>query len=85
MEDCASGPVAGELDDAPLLVDWNFDTHPRLGGAVLRGRVYGHPNYENGSRIMTSHLAVIDEADGAWARTLSRYYRLGRSEFEALH
>ena len=60
-------------------------THPRLGGAVLRGRVYGHPDIEDGSRITTSHLAVIDGAGSEWARTMSRYYRLGRREEEALH
>lgn len=52
---------------------------------MLRGRVYGHPDIEDGSRITTSHLAAIDGAGAEWARTMSRYYRLGRREDEALH
>ena len=84
-EECAAGPEAGELHAAPFLSDWAFDAHPRLGGPVLRGRVYGHPDIEDGSRITTSHLAAIDGAGAEWARTMSRYYRLGRREEEALH
>jgi hypothetical protein len=47
--------------------------------------VYGHPAIVDGTRIHTSHVAVLDEEGGRWARTISRYYLLGRPEGETIH
>lgn len=47
--------------------------------AQLAGRVTGHPRLREGARITTSPLLRIDPHAG-WARTWSRYYRLGRQD-----
>ncbi|MFC6048608.1 DUF6634 family protein [Methylobacterium hispanicum] len=52
---------------------------------MLKGRVYGHPGIEEGASVATSHLVVIDGAAGEWARTVSRYYRLGHKGSETTH
>lgn len=61
------------LAKAPLLEDW-VPTVTALG-VQLVGRVSGHPLHGD-SAIVTSPLWFADP-DGTWARTLSRYYRLG--------
>ena len=60
------------LQDAPLLVHW----FPILSseGVELAGHVFGHPTRPNGFMV-TSPLWLADP-DGAWVRTLSRFYRL---------
>jgi hypothetical protein len=66
-------PSPGELSRAPLLIDWRLVA--LLSGLLLSGFVAGHPLL--GSRnIVTSPLWVLDPGLG-WARTLSRFYRLG--------
>jgi hypothetical protein len=67
------GPSAAELDASPLLDDWRevMEFH-----VVLEGRVKDHPELGD-RRIRTSALYHMDEKRG-YARTLSRYYRLGR-------
>lgn len=66
-------PTAAELAQAPLLVDWRLAV--LLSGLSLTGFVAGHPIL--GARtIVTSPLWVLDP-DLTWARTLSRFYRLG--------
>lgn len=47
------------------------------GCARLFGRVTGHPLLRKGARIYTSPYLQVDPAAG-WARTWSRFYRLGR-------
>lgn len=84
-EESAAGPERAELAGAPFLTDWSFGVDRLLGGAVLKGRVYGHPGIEEGACIATSHLVAIDGAAAEWARTVSRYYRLGRKESETAH
>lgn len=60
--------------DAPLLDRWVFAERPV---ACLMGYSTGHPVLEGTGRLITtSDLCLIAE-DGAWARTLSRWYRLG--------
>ena len=61
-----------ELNGAPTLNGWAPVMRP-IGG--LSGFVEGHPVL--GTRhIVTSQLFAIDEQRG-WARTFSRFYRLG--------
>ena len=60
--------------DAPLLDRWVFAERPV---ACLMGYSTGHPVLEGSGRLITtSDLCLIAE-NGAWARTLSRWYRLG--------
>jgi Family of unknown function (DUF6634) len=66
-------PTAADLAQAPLLVDWRLML--TWAGVGLVGFAAGHPL--RGSRhIATSPLWVLDP-DLCWARTLSRFYRLG--------
>jgi hypothetical protein len=69
----AAAPTAAELAKAPLLVDWSIVL--TLNGLALTGFAAGHPML--GARaIVTSPLWVLDPKL-CWARTLSRFYRLG--------
>jgi len=69
----AAAPTAAELAKAPLLVDWRIVL--TLSGLALAGFAAGHPLL--GARaIITSPLWVVDPTL-CWARTLSRFYRLG--------
>jgi hypothetical protein len=66
-------PTTADLAHAPLLVDWRLML--TWAGVGLVGFVAGHPL--RGSRtIATSPLWVLDP-ELRWARTLSRFYRLG--------
>jgi hypothetical protein len=68
-------PVSSTLlAKAPLLEDWTPTVTPL--GVHLVGRVNGHP-LQGDRKIATSPVWFADP-DGTWARTLSRYYRLGR-------
>ncbi len=63
-----------DLDDAPLIEDWV------ITGAFapcLIGRVTGHPTVRDGRLVHTSVLIAISVREG-WARTLNRFYQLGR-------
>ncbi len=61
-------------EDAPLLDRWALAQRP---ATCLVGRSSGHPLLPGEDRaIATSDLWLIS-ADGRWARTLSRWYRLG--------
>jgi len=68
-------PVELGGDNAPLLDRWT----PRLGNNVfLVGLSTGHPKLSGEDRLIsTSELFLVSE-DQVWARTLSRWYRLGR-------
>ena len=73
-------PSKSELDQAPVLTSWLVEDMSnglrRLGGVVT-----GHPTIRPGW-CWTSVLLFV-AADGSWARTISRYYRLGEP-FSAL-
>jgi hypothetical protein len=70
------GPPCGtELKDAPLLDHWH--EQKLFGASVLVGRVFGHPVLGSDRWIVTSELLARDP-QGRWARTRSRWYRLGR-------
>ena len=71
-----AGPSEADLAQAPLLPDWKAATSPG-GRVMLWGEVTDHPFLGNVS-IHTSQLIAIDPETG-WARTASRWYRLGRS------
>lgn len=71
-----AGPSDADLAQAPVLSDWKAAIWPG-GHVMLWGEVTDHPLLGNAS-IHTSQLIAIDPAAG-WARTASRWYRLGRS------
>jgi hypothetical protein len=76
----AAAPTTAELAKAPLLVDWRIVLS--LSGLALTGFAAGHPRL--GARsIVTSPLWVLDP-ELCWARTLSRFYRLGVPEGGAI-
>ena len=64
-------PTADDLAEAPLLDSWS------LLGSNLLGRVSGHPTITDGHRCLTSVVLAL-AADHTWARTVIRFYRLGR-------
>jgi hypothetical protein len=70
-----TGASPGDLKQAPILSPWIAIQDPRCGGAILIGTQAGHPTLK-GSLINTSRLCGIDPGK-AWARTASRWYRLG--------
>ena len=72
-------PGADELHDAPKLDEWYIaDLRGRGQGVYLRGFVAKHPTFGNiRTFVETSHLVALDTASHGWARTLSRWYRLG--------
>ena len=68
-----SHPTPRDLADAPVLEHW------ALGGRMqpcLTGEVYGHPRLRSGTKTVTSQLHLFAPHHG-YARTLSRFYRLG--------
>lgn len=75
-----AGPSEADLATAPVLKNWSPAVSPR-GHVILWGEVIGHPILAS-DHITTSQLIAIDSA-ARWARTASRWYRLGRS-IEAL-
>jgi hypothetical protein len=69
-------PHSEDLRGAPIIEQWSCGLIP--AGCIV-GSVRGHPILGNRARIHTSHLVFIDP-DHGWARTWSRYYRLGAPE-----
>jgi hypothetical protein len=61
------------LQKAPLLEDRVPAVTPQ--GVQLIGHVTGHPLL--GDRAISTSAVWFADRDGAWARTLSRFYRLG--------
>ena len=78
----ARPPTSEELRRAPFLWEWGLV----FGGYGLRltGMVRGHPDNPESSNIITSQFMEIDP-DLAWARTESRYYRLGKPQDPAAY
>ena len=77
MQALQRGRMPEELagDEVPLLDRWIFGS--RLA-PCLKGLASGHPRLIGEDRaIYTSELWLLSE-DRSWARTLSRWYRLGR-------
>ena len=69
-------PTEDDLVGAPLISSWVAEPLPGASGfRRLAGYVIGHPTIGSGW-CTTSALVAIDPARN-WARTVSRYYRLG--------
>jgi hypothetical protein len=68
-----TAPSEQQLRACPLLDQWSFGFLP---AACLVGAVYNHPMLGNRPTLHTSELVLIDPAN-RWARTWSRFYRLG--------
>lgn len=68
------GPTPADLTDAPLLDRWLIGVSLQ---PVLYGSVVDHPRLGTRPAIRTTPVFAID-GNGLWARTWSRYYRLGR-------
>lgn len=67
-------PTDAELENAPLLNAWR---PCEMSVSCLEGVVSGHPKL--GSKLIhTSQLYVVNVGE-RWARTYSRWYRLGGS------
>jgi hypothetical protein len=70
----AKEPAGTQLAAAPVIDRWRVMSRP---APCLVGDVTGHPLLAGaGRRVATSDLVLIDE-DRGWARTRSRWYRLG--------
>jgi hypothetical protein len=66
-------PSSEDLRAAPLIDKWSYGLIP---ARCIAGSVRGDPILGNRARVHTSELVLIDPEHG-WARTWSRYYRLG--------
>ncbi|WP_404823367.1 DUF6634 family protein [Nitratireductor aquimarinus] len=63
-------------DEAPILEQWALTCRP---APCLTGLSTGHPRLMGADRsIITSDLQLLS-SDQMWARTTSRWYRLGAS------
>lgn len=71
-----AGPSPAELAQAPFLDAWR-PLVGIFGSPVLWGKVSGHPRLGS-AMITTSRLIAIDREAG-WARSLNRWFRLGRA------
>lgn len=69
-------PSDSELQHAPFLAEWQPIMLP-TGDIFLLGFVTGHPHIRNGKFCSTSPLIAYDARLAEWARTVSRWYRLG--------
>ncbi|MBY0254298.1 MAG: hypothetical protein K2X54_23450 [Methylobacterium organophilum] len=72
-------PDDATLQNAPYLAEWRVYLLPL---PYLLGTVFGHPLIENGHICRTSELVTFDPVAG-YARTYSRFYRLGE-RFDAV-
>lgn len=71
---CKEAPVEELAGEAPVLDRWAFGSRP---AACLIGYSTGHPLLPGTGRLVTTSDLCLISANGAWARTLSRWYRLG--------
>lgn len=74
-------PSPEQLATAPLLSRWQFMLAP--DGLCLAGEVFDHPLLGSRPNIRTSRLYVVGP-DLAWARTFSRFFRLGPQSREPM-
>jgi hypothetical protein len=64
------------LSDAPVIDQWSYGL---VQARCIVGSIREHPILGKQARVHTSQLVFIDPENG-WARTWSRYYRLGTPE-----
>lgn len=83
IQDLQNGqmPRSMDLNGAPAIDEWSYGLIP---ARCIVGSVRGHLILGAGARVHTSQLVLIDPENG-WARTWSRYYRLGASIEPAVH
>lgn len=74
-------PCPMDLSAAPVIDQWSYGLVPTR---CIVGAVRGHPILGDRARVHTSQLILIDAKSG-WARTWSRYYRLGAPERSATY
>jgi hypothetical protein len=67
-------PSQQDLQTRPLLDGWTFSFLP---APCLVGAIDQHPMFATRPHIHTSELVLIDP-HRQWARTWSRFYRLGK-------
>ncbi len=72
------GPTPTDLLGAPVLDDWSLEPYQ---AQLLAGKARGHPRL--GSQPVRTTMAVLVDEQEGWARTLSRFYRLGRKAKQA--
>ncbi len=70
-------PSEADLRDAVILEEWTIGGDPLTGQTVFWGRSIGHPIL--GDRLITTSPLIWISEDRTIARTLSRWYRLGRA------
>lgn len=72
LERMAMFQPSAELAGAPIVSHWSWTSRKT---SALAGFVEGHPILDS-KFIVTSEVFAIDRQRG-WARTFSRFYRLG--------
>lgn len=72
ISDARRGPAAEDLAAAPLLNPWRLEYFQSIR---IHGRCEGHPFIDD-PFVTTSPLIDFDP-DAGWARTRSRWYRIG--------
>ncbi len=74
IADAERGPTDDELSDAPYVNHYRIET---IGKSVqqIYGQVQGHPTIDD-RYVTTTPLFGFDPEEG-WARTRSRWYKLG--------
>ncbi len=70
-------PSRADLANAPLLDRWTL-AHIPARELCLQGASYGHPLLDGVARPVVTSRIVAMAPDMTWARTWSRFYRLGR-------
>lgn len=70
-----SVPKDDALQNFPFMDNWGF---AYFAAPCLSGYVTGHPVLEGKDRHITTSQVWMMSKDGQWARTQSRWYRLGR-------
>lgn len=76
-----AGPLKADLDNAPLMECWQV-LRSEKGNLTLCGMGSGHPELPD-AFIATSQLIALNPMED-WARTVSRWYRLGTSFKDAV-
>jgi len=77
LDAIAAGPSDGDLAHAPVLSGWSMHRYGNADVWSLRGHIAAHPVLTgDGDLIATSPVLAIDPSL-RWARTVSRFYRLG--------